>query len=87
MSPHLYLLLYYSDSIFHLYVTTACLDTLSGCFLSAFPHVASKKLQGRRVWVAQWVKLPTLDLGSGHELEVGECEPHIGFRADGVEPP
>ena len=36
--------------------------------------------------MAQLVKRPTLDLGSGHDLPVHEFEPHIGLCTDGVEP-
>ena len=39
---------------------------------------------GRRV--AQSVKCPTFDFGSGHGLTVRELEPHIGLCADSVEP-
>ena len=35
--------------------------------------------------VAQLVKLPTLDFGSGHDLTVHEFEPRIGLCADSVE--
>ena len=37
-------------------------------------------------WVAQSVKRPTLDLGSGYDLLVHGIEPHIKFYADSVEP-
>ena len=36
--------------------------------------------------MAQSVKRPTLDLGSGRDLMVCEFEPHIGLCADRVEP-
>ena len=36
--------------------------------------------------VAQAVKRPTLDFGSGHDLTVCAFEPRIGFCADSVEP-
>ena len=29
---------------------------------------------------------PTIDLGSGHDLEVHEFKPHVGLCADGAEP-
>ena len=29
-------------------------------------------------WVAQLLKRLTLDLGSGHDLTVGEFKPHVG---------
>ena len=37
-------------------------------------------------WVAQLVKYPTLDVGSGHDLMVRGIEPHIMLCADSVEP-
>ena len=36
--------------------------------------------------MAQSVKCLTLDFGSGHDLTVGETEPHVGLRTDRVEP-
>ena len=36
--------------------------------------------------MAQSVKRPTLDFGSGHDLTVGEFKPHIGLCVDGVGP-
>ena len=36
--------------------------------------------------MAQLVKCPTLDLGSGHDLAVGGFEPHVGLCADSSEP-
>ena len=38
------------------------------------------------VWVAQLVKRPTLNFGSGPDLTVREFEPHIGLHADSAEP-
>ena len=35
--------------------------------------------------MAQWVKRPTLDLGSGHDLMVRESEPCVGLCADSPE--
>ena len=35
--------------------------------------------------MAQSVKCPTLDLGSGHDLTVREFKPRIGLCADGAE--
>ena len=46
--------------------------------------VVKKKSWG--VWVAQCIKCPILDFGSGHDLMVGEVEPHIGLCTDNVEP-
>ena len=37
-------------------------------------------------WVAQLVKRPTLDFGSGHDLMAHEIEPHVGLCADSEEP-
>ena len=37
-------------------------------------------------WVAQLVKHPSLDFGSGHDLMVPEIKPHFGFCADSAEP-
>ena len=37
-------------------------------------------------WVAQLVKRPTLDFGSGQDLTVPEIEPCVGLCADSVEP-
>ena len=37
-------------------------------------------------WVAQSVKLPTLDFGSGHDLTVCEFEPSTGLCAHSAEP-
>ena len=36
--------------------------------------------------MAQTVKHPALDFGSGHDLTVCEFEPHVGLCADSVEP-
>ena len=36
--------------------------------------------------MAQWVKRPTLDFGSGHDLTVHGMEPHIELHADSAEP-
>ena len=44
----------------------------------------SEQISGRRV--AQLVKCLTLDFGSGHDLTVGETEPHVGFCTDSTEP-
>ena len=45
----------------------------------------------RRYWhswgtqVAQWVKHPTLDCGSGHDLTVCGAEPRVGLQAGSAE--
>ena len=36
--------------------------------------------------MAQWVKHPTLELGSGHDLMVHGFQPHIGLCDDSMEP-
>ena len=41
-------------------------------------------LQG--AWVAQSIKYPTLDFGSGHDPTVPEIEPHVGLCVNSVEP-
>ena len=40
----------------------------------------------RGTWVAQSVKHPALDFGSGHDLPVREFEPCVGLCTDIVEP-
>ena len=37
-------------------------------------------------WVAQLVKWPAFDFGSGYNLAVHEIEPRAGLCADSVEP-
>ena len=37
-------------------------------------------------WVAQSVKHPTLDFGSGHDLKIGETESRTGLCANSMEP-
>ena len=41
---------------------------------------------GGYTWVAPSVKCPTLDFSSGHDLTVGEIEPHVGLFAHSMEP-
>ena len=36
--------------------------------------------------MAQLVELLTLDLGSGHDLALGEIEHHVSLRTDSAEP-
>ena len=45
-----------------------------------------KKLPFRGAWVAQSVKHPTLDFGSGHDLLVREFKPLDGLCTDSVKP-
>ena len=40
----------------------------------------------RGTWVAQWVKLLTLDFSPGHDLMVHGTEPYVGLCADSEEP-
>ena len=40
----------------------------------------------RGAWVAQSVRHLTLDPGSGHDLMVGEFEPHVGLHTASTEP-
>ena len=40
----------------------------------------------RDSWLAQWVKRPTLDFDSGHDLMVCGIEPHMGLHADSSGP-
>ena len=44
-----------------------------------------RNLQLQGAWVAQLVKRPTLDFRSGHDLTVGEIEPHVRLCADSLE--
>ena len=44
------------------------------------------KISYRGAWVAQSVKLPTLDFGSGHDLMVCGFELHVGLCVGSVEP-
>ena len=48
--------------------------------------VILKQMPSWGAWVAQSVERPTLGLGSGHHLMVRGFKPHIGLRADSVEP-
>ena len=36
--------------------------------------------------MTQLIECPTLDLGSGHDLIIGEIELHVGLCADNAEP-
>ena len=44
--------------------------------------IVHEKAGCREAWVAQLVKHPTLDFGSGHDLRVCEMESHTGFCAE-----
>ena len=48
--------------------------------------VTSQNRHPRDTWVAQLVKGPTLDFGSGHDLIIHEIKPHIRLCADNMEP-
>nr|XP_060511482.1 uncharacterized protein LOC132692753 [Panthera onca] len=58
---------------------------------AAWPDLATGQQQvwllemRRGAWVAQLVKHPTLDFGSGHDLAVREFEPRVGLCADSSE--
>ena len=43
---------------------------------------SNKKISTWGTWVAQLVKHPTLDFGSGHSLIVHGLKPHVGLCAD-----
>ena len=45
-----------------------------------------RNCQAGGAWVAQLVKQPTLDSGSGHDLTVHDIESSTGPCADSVEP-
>ena len=44
-----------------------------------------KRIKRWGTWVAQSVKRPTLDFGSGNDLTICEFEPHMGLQADSAE--
>ena len=46
----------------------------------------SEYINAQDVWVVHLFKHLTPDLGLGHDLMVHEIEPHVGLRADSVEP-
>ena len=46
----------------------------------------TQKMEAGGAWVAQLVKHPALDFGSGHDLTVWGMEPHVGLWADSTEP-
>ena len=65
------------------------LGILSLHFLSAPPQLMlllCQKINLRGPWVAQSVKCPTIDFGSGHDLTVHEFEHHTGLHSDSAEP-
>lgn len=41
-------------------------------------HLANKILETQGTWVAQWVKWPTLDIGSGHDMGIMGLSPTSG---------
>ena len=47
------------------------------------PHL---RLEAKSTWVAQLVKRPALDFGSGHDLTVHRIEPRFGLCTDSAEP-
>ena len=58
----------------------------STTFIFNLYHFYVKSYMKRSAWVAQSVKHPTLDFGSGHDLTVRESKPCVGLCADGTEP-
>ena len=52
----------------------------------ASSEYATQKESYRGAWLAQSVKRLTLGFGSGHDLMVGEFEPHVRLLADSAEP-
>ena len=44
------------------------------------------KKQARGVWMAQSLKCPILDFGSGHDLTFQGIEPRLGLWANSTEP-
>ena len=46
----------------------------------------NKCIEMRGAWVAQSVRHPIFDLGSGHDLTVREFKPCVGLCTDSVEP-
>ena len=59
---------------------------LSECDLLEKTKPLGEKEPGWGAWVAQSVKYPTLDFGSGHDLTVHETEPCIRLCTDSAEP-
>ena len=55
------------------------------CRMSKCPR-DSKSYTNGGAWVAQLVKHPTVDFGSGHDLTVGETDLLSGLCADSTEP-
>ena len=52
------------------------------CSEPQFPHMKRRDANSASfggAWVAQLVKRPTLDLGSGRDLVVRETEPRVGL--------
>ena len=48
--------------------------------------MSSLKVGPGGAWVAQSVKHPTLNFGSGYDLMVCETEPRAGLQAESMEP-
>ena len=60
----------------------------TGChyILVIYEQLLFKRSLNSGTWVAQSVKRPLLDFGSGHDLMVQESEPRIGLFTGRVEP-
>ena len=56
------------------------------CEVRIANHFTIEKRNMRGAWVAQPVKCPTVDFGSGRGIMVCEFEPRVGFYADGAVP-
>ena len=54
--------------------------------LTLHPNPDYNYTQSRGTWVAQSVKPPALDFGSGHDLTVPEFEPLTGLYPNCTEP-
>ena len=60
--------------------------TLSKMHAHVQVRTSTKRVPWGRPGGARLDQRPTLDFGSGHDLTVLEFEPHVGLRADSVEP-
>ena len=55
-------------------------------YISTPFFIANKKPMCQGAWVAQMVKCPTLDFGSGHDLTLHEIEPWVWLCTNSTEP-
>ena len=56
------------------------------CMLSLFVIAKQRQILHRGAWMAQLVKGPALDFGSGHDLAVRGFEPRVELHIDSVGP-